>query len=400
MKRGRGAVFILTGVILGFGFSEILVVSASEEARDMVKTQEAAEEADEPQAMAESLLEQYDLREMEEELDRLFPEEKPDFKETLLDIMSGDLTVTTELLKELAGKQLTYAFQSSRKTLIHILILAVVAAVFTQFGGVFQNRHISEVSFYMVYLLMIALCLDSFRAVIGWASGGIESLTSFMGVFYPVFFLSVTIAKGSVSAAAFYHLVLLLIYLVELFITGVILPLIHVYMMVKILNFLSMEDYLSKFAELIELFVSWSLKTLVAITAGLGVVQSLISPAIDTVKRSVITRSAEAVPGVGDAIGGVTEVVLGTAVLVKNAIGMTGAVICFAICLLPLLQTGGVVLMYKLAAAVLQPVSDKRITGCIESVGEGCRLLMRVIFTTGLLFLLTIVIAAAATRGT
>lgn len=400
MKRGRGAVFILTGVILGFGFSEILVASASEEARDMVKTQEAAGEADEPQAMAESLLEQYDLGEMEEELDRLFPEEKPDFKETLLDIMSGDLTVTTELLKELAGKQLTYAFQSSRKTLIHILILAVVAAVFTQFGGVFQNRHISEVSFYMVYLLMIALCLDSFRAVIDWASGGIESLTSFMGVFYPVFFLSVTIAKGSVSAAAFYHLVLLLIYLVELFITGVILPLIHVYMMVKILNFLSMEDYLSKFAELIELFVSWSLKTLVAITAGLGVVQSLISPAIDTVKRSVITRSAEAVPGVGDAIGGVTEVVLGTAVLVKNAIGMTGAVICFAICLLPLLQTGGVVLMYKLAAAVLQPVSDKRITGCIESVGEGCRLLMRVIFTTGLLFLLTIVIAAAATRGT
>lgn len=400
MKRGRGAVFILTGVILGFGFSEILVVSASEEARDMVKTQEAAEEADEPQAMAESLLEQYDLREMEEELDRLFPEEKPDFKETLLDIMSGDLTVTTELLKELAGKQLTYAFQSSRETLVHILVLAVVAAVFTQFGGVFQNRHISEVSFYMVYLLMIALCLDSFRAVIDWASGGIESLTSFMGVFYPVFFLSVTIAKGSVSAAAFYHLVLLLIYLVELFITGVILPLIHVYMMVKILNFLSMEDYLSKFAELIELFVSWSLKTLVAVTAGLGVVQSLISPAIDTVKRSVITRSAEAVPGVGDAIGGVTEVVLGTAVLVKNAIGMTGAVICFAICLLPLLQTGGVVLMYKLAAAVLQPVSDKRITGCIESVGEGCRLLMRVIFTTGLLFLLTIVIAAAATRGT
>lgn len=400
MKRGRGAVFILTGVILGFGFSEILVVSAPEEARDMVKTQEAAEEADEPQAMAESLLEQYDLGEMEEELDRLFPEEKPDFKETLLDIMSGDLTVTTELLKELAGKQLTYAFQSSRKTLIHILILAVVAAVFTQFGGVFQNRHISEVSFYMVYLLMIALCLDSFRAVIDWASGGIESLTSFMGVFYPVFFLSVTIAKGSVSAAAFYHLVLLLIYLVELFITGVILPLIHVYMMVKILNFLSMEDYLSKFAELIELFVSWSLKTLVAVTAGLGVVQSLISPAIDTVKRSVITRSTEAVPGVGDAIGGVTEVVLGTAVLVKNAIGMTGAVICFAICLLPLLQTGGVVLMYKLAAAVLQPVSDKRITGCIESVGEGCRLLMRVIFTTGLLFLLTIVIAAAATRDT
>ncbi len=55
--------------------------------------------------------------------------------------------------------------------------------------------------------------------------------------------------------------------------------------------------------------------------------------------------------------------------------------------------------MYKLAAALIQPVSDKRIIGCVESVGEGCRLLMQVVFTTGLLFLLTIVIVSAVTAN-
>ena len=81
----------------------------------------------------------------------------------------------------------------------------------------------------------------------------------------------------------------------------------------------------------------------------------MINPAIDTVKRSVVTRSAEAIPGVGDAIGGITEVVLGTAVLVKNGIGMTGAVICIALCVVPMLQIICIIFLYKLMAALIQP---------------------------------------------
>ena len=62
---------------------------------------------------------------------------------------------------------------------------------------------------------------------------------------------------------------------------------------------------------------------------------------------------------------------LGTAVLVKNGIGMAGAVICIALCVIPLVQTAGTALLYKLAAAMIQPVSDERVTGCVEAVGEG-----------------------------
>lgn len=349
------------------------------------------------QGMTEELLEQFDFGELDKELAELFPEQKIDFKETLMGILSGDVAFTAELLNTLVSDQLAYAIESCRSNLIHILFLAVMAAVFMNFGSIFQNRQISEVSFYVLYLLMIALCLNSFGAVVEWATGGIESLTSFMEVFCPIYFLAVMIAKGSVTAAAFYNLVLFLILLTEILIVKILLPLVHVYMMIKILNFLSPEEYLSKFAELIETTVSWTLKTFLTCIIGLNVMQSLISPAVDTVKRSVVTRGAEAIPGIGDILGGMTEVMLGTAVLVKNGIGVTGAVICFTLCLFPLVQTGCIVLMYKLAAALIQPVSDKRIIGCVESVGDGCRLLMRIIFTSGLLFLLTIVVVSAST---
>ena len=82
-------------------------------------------------------------------------------------------------------------------------------------------------------------------------------------------------------------------------ITNLLLPVIHIYMMVKVLNYLSEEDYLTKFAELIEMAVSWILKTLLACIVGLNVIQGLLSPTIDTLKRSTLTKAVEAVPGIG-----------------------------------------------------------------------------------------------------
>ena len=359
--------------------------------------QGASARAMEPEELEEEQLEQYDYGEIDEALEELFPEERLDFGETLGEVLSGDVAVSAGLLNRLVYDQFFYALGSCRENLGHILLIAVIAAVFSNFSGVFQSRQISEISFYLLYLLLVALCLNSFQAVLDWVGEGVEALTTFMGVFCPVYFLAVAVAKGSVTAVAFYNLVLFLIYLAQMVIAGFLLPVIHIYFIVQVLNFLSREDYLSKLAGVLHMGVSWALKTVLACVVGLNVIQGLISPAVDSVKRSALTRGVEAIPGVGDAIGGVTEVALGTAVLVKNGIGVTGAVICVALCVVPLVQIGCIALLYKLAAALIQPVSDQRVAGCIESVGDGCRLLMRVVFTTGLLFLLTIVVVAALT---
>lgn len=345
----------------------------------------------------EGFMEQFEYDEIDRALKKMFPDEKLDFKETVKAVLSGEQQYTPELLKRLVSDQIFYAFSSCKKNLVQILIITIIAAVFQNFAQVFQNKQVAEISFYVIYLLLIALCLNSFQSVMEWVSDGIENLTTFMTVFCPVYFLAVSIAKGSMTAVGFYNLVLFFIYLIEIMIVCFLLPVIHVYIMVKILDFLSSQEYLSKFAELIEMVVSWILKTLLAGVIGLNVMQGMISPAIDAVKRSTLTRTAEAIPGVGDAIGGVTEVVLGTVVLVKNGIGVVGMIVCLALCVAPLVQLGSIVLMYKLAAAVIHPVSDKRIAGCVECVGDGCRLLMRVVFTTGLLFLLTIVIVSFVT---
>lgn len=395
-----GAAVILLGVLgLWMGKGMEALAWDTKNATGGIREEET-EDVRKTASQAEDLMEEkLDFGGIDRELEELFPEEKMDFGETVSQILSGDLSVSADLLKRLCADQITYAFRVNKESLVHMLLIALIAAVFARFADVFQSRQISDISFYILYMLMIALCLNAFRSAAQWTEEGIRLLSDFMKALCPVYFLAVSVAKGSITAAAFYNLILFLIFLIELLIVNFLLPVVHIYMMMKVLNYLSEEEYLSRFTELIETVVSWTLKTLLACVIGLNTIQGLIMPAIDSVKRSAVARGVEAIPGIGDAVSGTAEVVLGTAVVVKNGVGVAGAVICFALCIAPLLQIGIMVLFYKLAAALVQPVADKRLTGCIGGMADGCQLLMRMIFTAGVLFLITIAIVAATTSS-
>ena len=389
--RGKGIILCIFIVILGCFFSPRTVYAT--EIRDKDEQAELQKEAE------ETIWKEFEFSEIEDLLDDIFPEKKTDFQDLIKKMLSRQTEPSLQVIGEMISDQFFYEWKSSKAGMVHILLIVIVAAVFTNFSNVFQNKQISEISFYVLYLLLITIGLNSFRILIVSAGENLERLIGFMKVLGPVYFLAVAFAAGSSTSILFYNLVLLLIYLVVLVILNFLIPFVQVYIVVKVMNNLSEEDYLSKFAELCETVIAWTLKTLLAGVTGVNIIQGLLSPAIDSLKRSVVGRSAEAIPVVGDAIGGVTEVMLGTAVLIKNGIGVAGALVCIGICLVPIIQMAVVTLLYKLIAAMIQPVSDKRIVGCISSIADGSQMLLRIIFTTGVLFLLTIAVVTATTMA-
>lgn len=343
------------------------------------------------------LLETMDFTDVDRMMEELFPQETMGFADAVRQIMLGNTDAGREAMKEILWERMFGAWEVNRKSILYLILLAIAAAVFIGFSDIFQTRQVSQISFYMIYLLVIGICLASFQAASEWMANGVHTLTGFMKVLYPVYFAAVTVAKGSASSLAFYHLAIILIVVIEELLLHLIVPGIHMYVIIRVMNSLQSEDYLSKFAELLETAIGWGLKTLMGGMIGLNVIQGMLGPAIDTVKRSAVTRGMEMVPGVGDLLGGTAEVALGTAVLIKNSIGIVGMFLCLVLCLAPLLQLAVITLGYKLAAALVQPVSDKRITECIGGVGEGCRMLMNCIFVTGILFLVTVAIVTYTT---
>lgn len=349
--------------------------------------------------MEDSLMESMDLDSVQDAVDALLGNSSISFDDALQELVKGEHPFSFENMKETASALLEAAWGTQKTIWIHILILVLAAALFSNFSGLFTSGHLGEMSFYLVYLLVFALLVKNFGTLSDELQKTLEGVTGFMEALTPAYFIAVATATGASTAAMFYQIVLLVILLVEKVLINLVMPGIHVFVLLSFVNQLSKEDLLSRLAELLKTVVCWAMNTMMAVIVGLQVTRSLISPALDSLKRTAIGKTAGAIPGVGNAINAVTEMVIGSAVLVRNCMGVTAVVVLFLCALQPILHIAVSGFTYRFLAAFAQPVSDKRMVGALHSMGEGCGLLLKVLITTEVLFLLTIAILAGTVSG-
>ena len=145
--------------------------------------------------------------------------------------------------------------------------------------------------------------------------------------------------------------------------------------------------------------LEWILKTTTAILVGLQAIQCLVAPAVDTLKNSTAHRIVKALPGVGGLMDSAAETIAGSALVIKNAVGVAGGIAVLLICLLPLLKLGLSVLLFRLLCALLQPISEKRMVDCIGSFSDGVMLLMKTMLAGLAVFLVSLAMITASVRG-
>ena len=90
---------------------------------------------------------------------------------------------------------------------------------------------------------------------------------------------------------------------------------------------------------------------------------------------------------------------LGSAVLLKNAVGIAGMAALLFLGLVPVVKLACGVLLYRLLGAVAQPVTDKRVAECISSVAEGGEILLKIVVYAGILFLVSLAMIAVMIRA-
>lgn len=348
--------------------------------------------------LEERFLDELNLEEIDAAFRDLQGREQFRFTEAVKSLIQGEEPLTKENLLRLVKDTLFSSLQEKRGMAVRILMIVAVAAIFTNFTNAFEKSQAADVSFYMMYLCLFTLLMQMFQDMSAMTLDTLNHVITFMKLLMPSYLLASVFAGGSMTGTGFYELTLGMILIIQWIVKYAVMPAIHLYVLFSMLNHLTSEDYLSKLADLLKTFVEWILKTLAALAIGVQTVQCLVLPAADSLKTSALTRTVGAVPGLGNVFNGVTEVVLGSAVLIKNAVGAAGLIFLAVLCLVPLLKLGAGALLYRLIAAVVQPVSNKCMVECIESAGEGAGLLMKALLTVGVLFFLSVAMATASIR--
>lgn len=354
---------------------------------------------EEQQEILNSYLEELGLEEIQESLEELLPEITFDLKEAIQKLMKGEMPVTRETFLEIIRGGMTEELQKQKKFVLQVLILAIAASIFTNYIQVFQREQIIQVTFYMVYMLLFLLLIHSFEELGNLAEDTMGGVLQFMRLLIPVYLIAGSLAAGSVTATGFYGITLSFISLVQSVMNYMILPGISLYVLFALLNYMEKEPLLTKMTDLMKWLLNWAMKTLLAIVIGIQAIQSILLPAIDSLKNTVWMKGTGAIPVLGNTLSAVTETVLGTTVLLKNALGVGALLVILLICLTPVIRLLLCVILYKAIGAVVQPISDVRFTESISKTGEGIELLLKSVAFTAVMFMITLAMVTVSGRN-
>ncbi len=317
------------------------------------------------------------------------------FSELAKDLLSGNLKIVMQKMGTAVKDYLFKELENSTVLMGQVIALGIIGAVFSNFSGIFTSSQISESGFFVTYLLLFTCLATSFFASIQIAGQAVNQVLQFMQVLMPSFFLAAAFAGGSVSSVAVYEFTLWAITMAQWLMMDVMIPFVRVYMLLVLAGHVTKEDILSKLTDLLKNVIDWSLKTLLGLFLGFHMIQGMILPYVDSMKSATVQKLIGIIPGLGQGAGAITQIVMGSGVLIKNSIGAAGVVVLLIMMLIPVLKLVVMMLMYQGAAAILQPVCDKRIVSCISKTAQGHKMLLNIVLSSALLFIITIAVVCS-----
>lgn len=350
------------------------------------------------EGMAEEAYRLYELEEIEKELKELFPNTTVSLKELFTTILTGETEAAFDSFMHSIWHILAGELAEFKAVIITIVSIGLVSALFTNFMDIFENHQIADISFYFAYLLLMTLLLRVFAASADIACAALEKILVFMKLLIPTYFMAVGAAAGAATALVFYRLMLVLLYGMEHVLSAALFPFIYAYAFLAMINGLWAEERLNGILELIQKGVAYALKTALTVVSGISVVQAMITPVIDSMKVTAFQKAVSVIPGIGGFANGVTEMLIGSAVLIKNSIGVLLVLLLLLLCITPLVKLFIVSVLLKGSAALIGIVCDKRMTGCVDRIGDSTFMLLRGVAAAVILFIITIAIIICTTN--
>lgn len=346
----------------------------------------------------ESLWQEMDLDNAEDSFKSMFPEYHFDGQQVLSLIAQGKIIAAVSALVSGLVDTLKAQFGEIRTLFVMILILGITAALFSNFADVFQNHQVSDIAFYFIYLMLITILIKSFGSAASIVRGMLNQLITFVQLFIPAYILTIGTASGAATAAAYYQLFLMAVYIIEKIYISILVPMVYCFVLLGVINGVWMEEKLNLLLDLLHKFIGSCIKITFAIITGLSMMQSMISPIMDALETSALKKAVSAIPGIGNLTEGVFEMVVGSAVLIKNSIGIYITLVMLFTCALPIIKILMLAGVLKASSALVGIVSDKRLTNCANRVGDGSFMLLKLAMSAIALFIISIAVMACATN--
>lgn len=336
-----------------------------------------------------------------DEMERFLSQQTEDdldisFGDLIKRFLSGEENVDVSRVWSWIVSHCFSAVRQNKTYLAQMLVLLLAFAMLQGISGIFADSFLSDISFLAVYFLFLYNALRIFASMQQIVYSCMERIAEFTLLVQPVFCMAMIFSTGVNSASLTYEMLLLVLYLVQNLLQKLLLPLVFVFLITQFANYAWKEEHFSSLAKLLEGGITLAQKALVTFVLGMNLIQGMVAPAVDQLKRTATVRTIGVIPGLGGAMNAVSEMLLGTGLLIKNCVGAAVIVVLILLCAKPLLEVAVLALIYRVLAALVEPVTDKRISGVLDALARAGMLYLKLVITAILMLFLTVAVVCVA----
>lgn len=349
----------------------------------------------------DTFYDQSEIEAMDQDIDEICGKyqttQKISFREILSLLMEGNVDKAITLSIQQFYEALFSEILVNKELIIRLLIIVVIAAIFRNYSSILKMSYVGEQGFYVTYLFIAVLLIQSFSLVYGIAEETIYYINDLMKCMLPAFYLSLMFCSGLTTSHMVNTMFLSMLVFVEEILLKIILPAIRIYFLITLLNQLNKEDRFSKLAGLLKQGIHFVLKTITTGIIGLNIVKGMLIPVYENAKYNVLQKGLSVIPG-GSTLTGLSSILVGAGMLIKNSVGITVVLILIVCSGVPLLKMFAFYIVYKVITALVQPISDNRILTGIQGISDSTGILIRATSTSLVLSILSIAIVILTTN--
>lgn len=349
-------------------------------------------------------LEQIDLHAMEEYKRQVDSEinnymQGVSIKQWIIDFMQGkwefDWGDTAKRLLQLMMGEVV----ANSGLLAKLLVLCVLSALLMNLQESFSTD-VARIAYLACYLALITLAVASFKIVLDIGQDTISNMVGFMTAMLPQM-LVLTAGLGAVnSAAMLFPMLMTTATALGNAINNIVFPLIILSAVVSIMNNMSETIKLQRLGKFFTQIAQVTLGFFLTLFVGMLTMRALYASVLDkTALRATRFVSDNALPVIGKMFSDTIEVAAGYIVMLKQALGVVGVLIILAMIIMPVVKVTAIALIYKLAAAMAEPLGDSRTAAVLESMSAHLFLMLGAVVAVALMFFIMIAIVVGLSNG-
>lgn len=286
---------------------------------------------------------------------------------------------------KLFGKEIVNSIASIGSIIVIIIVHSIIKSI----SDGLENKSISQITYYVQYILIVTLIMTSFSEVLQMVKESIQNLVGFMNILIPLL-ITLMVTTGSIASASMLQPILLfIITLIGNFIKDVIIPIVLVSTALGIISKISDRLQIDKLSKFFKSSVVWILGVVLTLFVGIVSLEGTLSSSVDGITAKTTKAAVSSfIPVVGKILGDAVDTVIGCSSILKNALGIVGVVVIIAICVKPIIKLVILMTMYYLGASLCQPIADGKIIKLLDQMGDTFKLLLGILCSVSVMLII------------